>query len=471
MATIYPIWRGSLTYHDGTLSFDGAAIYRGTQQGEDDPAPDAIAGVSVGLTVAGIEEGKAGLASLTQRAKPTGINQFAAGANKLTSRAKALAISDGAQGDPATTTQATVATMGDLLAMGAADMSIQITLAGLDAGIIGTAGIRTRLGTGGLQPDAIEAPTIQQLLAPAGFDLGALGSHKAKVRQTIGDLSDGQQGDPRLMTKLAQAATAFTGAMGTPIAKYAQIIYPMAPALPAATLPALTITVAHSALVAPQLSPITTTARLGTRGIDTGAFGSTKVHRLPLPLPVTRDLLPPSVTRLEHVAAATLASNLTPELITSTRFADTCPAPLLPWLAWARSVDWWELAESEDQQRALIKASYRLHQRKGTPWAIKEALNVLGFGDSTIIERATGRRYDGTLSYNGNEPHGDPTRWAVYRVILTRPVTTEQANRIKRLLAEMAPARCHLSALDYTSAPVTYNGAATYNGNYNHGAS
>lgn len=471
MATIYPIWRGSLTYHDGTLSFDGAAIYRGTQQGEDDPAPDAIAGVSVGLTVAGIEEGKAGLASLTQRAKPTGINQFAAGANKLTSRAKALAISDGAQGDPATTTQATVATMGDLLAMGAADMSIQITLAGLDAGIIGTAGIRTRLGTGGLQPDAIEAPTIQQLLAPAGFDLGALGSHKAKVRQTIGDLSDGQQGDPRLMTKLAQAATAFTGAVGTPIAKYAQIIYPMAPALPAATLPTLTITVAHSALAAPQLSPITTTARLGTRGIDAGAFGSTKVHRLPLPLPVTRDLLPPSVTRLEHLAAATLASNLTPELITSTRFADTCPAPLLPWLAWARSVDWWELAESEDQQRVLIKASYRLHQRKGTPWAIKEALNVLGFGDSTIIERATGRRYDGTLSYNGNEPHGDPTRWAVYRVILTRPVTTEQANRIKRLLAEMAPARCHLSALDYTSAPVTYNGAATYNGNYNHGAS
>ena len=59
----------------------------------------------------------------------------------------------------------------------------------------------------------------------------------------------------------------------------------------------------------------------------------------------------------------------------------------------------------------------------------------------------------------------------MYRVILARPVTTDQANRIKRLLAEMAPARCHLAALDYTMAPVTYNGAATYNGNYNHGAS
>ena len=31
MATLYPVWRGSLTYHDGTLSHDGAALYRGTQ--------------------------------------------------------------------------------------------------------------------------------------------------------------------------------------------------------------------------------------------------------------------------------------------------------------------------------------------------------------------------------------------------------------------------------------------------------
>ncbi|MFM4722368.1 phage tail protein I [Aeromonas veronii] len=471
MATLYPVWRGSLTYHDGTLSHDGAALYRGTVQGPDDPAPKAIAGVRVGLTVAGIEAGQAGMASLIQRAKPTGISQFAAGTNKLASRARAIAINDGAQGEPATTIRATVSTMGDLLAMGAADMSTQITLVGLDAGMVGTAGVRTRLGTGGFPPDAIKAPTIQQRLAPAGFALGVIGSHKARVRQTIGDLTDGQPGALLLKTKLAQAATAFTGAMGTPIAKYAQIIYPMAPALPTATQPALTITLAQDGLAPPMVGPFTTITRLATQGVDTGGMGSHKVHRLPLATPATRDLLPPSATRLEHLTAAALAYNLTPEVITSTRFADTCPTPLLPWLAWARSVDWWELAESEDQQRALIKASFRLHKRKGTPWAIKEALNVLGFGDSTIIERATGRRYDGTLSYNGNEPHGDPTRWAVYRVILTRPVTTEQANRIKRLLAEMAPARCHLSALDYTRAPVTYNGAATYNGNYNHGAS
>lgn len=60
MATLYPVWRGSLTYHNGTLSFDGAAIYRGTLPGDDDPAPVAIAGVSIGLSTVGIAAGQIG---------------------------------------------------------------------------------------------------------------------------------------------------------------------------------------------------------------------------------------------------------------------------------------------------------------------------------------------------------------------------------------------------------------------------
>ncbi|MNZ02354.1 Phage tail protein [compost metagenome] len=469
--TLYPVWRGSLTYHDGALSHDGAAHYRGTLQGPDDPAPVAISAVRVGLSPGGIEAGQTGGLTLTQRANTSGINQWAGGTGKLTNRVAPAAVAETAMGSAATTIRPRVATMGDLLAMGALDMSTLIRVAGFDSGALGAPGLAISTRQGGIAQGTVSAPIIQQRLVPAGVYQQGLGSHKATVRHVVGALFDGEQGTVQLAARLLQAPIPFTGAVGTPIAKYAQIIYPTAPALPAPGIPALTITLTHDGLEPPLVAPFTTITTMTVSGLDAAGFGSPKVHRLPLANPATRDLLPPSATRLEHLTAATLANRLTPEQITSARFADTCPAALLPWLAWARSVDWWELAESEDQQRALISASFRLHRRKGTPWAIKEALNVLGFGDSTIIERATGRRYDGTLSYNGNEPHGDPTRWAVYRVILTRPVTTEQANRIKRLLAEMAPARCHLSALDYTRAPVTYNGAATYNGNYNHGAS
>ncbi|BBU05316.1 MULTISPECIES: phage tail protein I [Aeromonas] len=471
MATLYPVWRGSLTYHDGTLSHDGAALYRGTLQGQDDPAPEAISAITVGLTAIGIGGGNTGEIKLTQRANVSGFTQWASGRGKLTGKTNPVAIADAAMGDVSTISRASVTTMGDLLAMGALYMSTQISVAGLDTGEMGEHALAINTRQVGIYQGAAPAPTIQQRLAPSGVYQQELGNHKSSVRQVVGDLVAGELGEAQLAARLQQVATPFTGAVGTPIVKYAQILYPLAPAVPVPGIPALTIRMTNEGLTPPAIEPFTTTTTVTVSGLDAAGFGALKVHRMPLATPATRDLLPPSATRLEHLTAAALAYNLTPEVITATRFADTCPAPLLPWLAWARSVDWWELAESEDQQRALIKASFRLHQRKGTPWAIKEALKVLGFGDSTIIERATGRRYDGTISYNGNEPHGDPTRWAVYRVILTRPVTTEQANRIKRLLAEMAPARCYLSALDYTSAPITYNGAANYNGNYNHGAS
>ncbi|MFM5560841.1 phage tail protein I, partial [Aeromonas rivipollensis] len=298
MATLYPVWRGSLTYHDGTLSFDGAAIYRGTLPGDDDHAPVAIAGVSIGLSTVGIAAGQIGGMAALQRARPTGVSQFAAGTGKLTHRTAPGAIEAGAYGSPDTTARASVATLGDLLAMGATEMSTQITLAGFSAGALGVATAMARLGAGGVQPDAIEAPTIGQRLAPAGVDLGAMGSHRARVRQLVGALSDGQNGAPRLNARLAQAATPFTGAVGSPVAKYARILYPLAPAVPLPGLPAITAALVPAPLLPSAPSPIASTTRLTTRGFDGCTFGAAKVHRLPLPLPTTRDLLPPSATRL-----------------------------------------------------------------------------------------------------------------------------------------------------------------------------
>lgn len=57
---------------------------------------------------------------------------------------------------------------------------------------------------------------------------------------------------------------------------------------------------------------------------------------------------------------------------------DTCPAALLPWLAWAMHVDNWEDAATEEQKRDAIRMSVHLHRKKGTPWALKRALSTLG---------------------------------------------------------------------------------------------
>lgn len=65
--------------------------------------------------------------------------------------------------------------------------------------------------------------------------------------------------------------------------------------------------------------------------------------------------------------------------------ADNCPADYLPFLAYAWSVDEWNDAWSVESQRAVIKNSVWVHQRKGTLGAIKRALAVIDY-DTTVVE-------------------------------------------------------------------------------------
>lgn len=58
---------------------------------------------------------------------------------------------------------------------------------------------------------------------------------------------------------------------------------------------------------------------------------------------------------------------------------DTCPAHLLPWLAWAFSVDEWQDGWTEAEQRAVIRNALFIHQHKGTLAALKRAVEPLGY--------------------------------------------------------------------------------------------
>jgi phage tail P2-like protein len=57
---------------------------------------------------------------------------------------------------------------------------------------------------------------------------------------------------------------------------------------------------------------------------------------------------------------------------------DTCPASLLPWLAWALSVDEWDSDWPEAIKRSVIAQSVSIHRKKGTVHAVRRALEILG---------------------------------------------------------------------------------------------
>ena len=63
----------------------------------------------------------------------------------------------------------------------------------------------------------------------------------------------------------------------------------------------------------------------------------------------------------------------------------TCPLAVLPWLAWAFSVDVWDPTWPEATKRAVVAASLPVHRRKGTRAALERALAATG-RPTTVVE-------------------------------------------------------------------------------------
>lgn len=58
---------------------------------------------------------------------------------------------------------------------------------------------------------------------------------------------------------------------------------------------------------------------------------------------------------------------------------DSCPLPLLPYLAWSLSVDSWDQTWPEVTKRQAIKDAWYVHRHKGTIGAIERVVSQLGY--------------------------------------------------------------------------------------------
>lgn len=184
----------------------------------------------------------------------------------------------------------------------------------------------------------------------------------------------------------------------------------------------------------------------------------------------TRSLLPPNATPQERAIEAAIARMTALQVpLRDVWNPARCPAPLLPWLAWAFGVDEWEPSWSDAEKRAAIRDSVAIHRKKGTVWAIKRILRNAGHGDARLQEGSGGRRYDASERYDGSINHGKSGNWAEYRLKLNRPVTRDEAAKIRALLEVTAPVRCSLVGLSFAGAPNFYDGTRRYNGAFNHG--
>ena len=167
------------------------------------------------------------------------------------------------------------------------------------------------------------------------------------------------------------------------------------------------------------------------------------------------ELLPPSSTPLERALANTVAK--VSSVPTPTRDLwnpDTCPVELLPWLAWAFSLDDWDVTWTEVQQRAAVKASYSVHRYKGTIGSVKDALQALGLGVQV-------------QEWFNQIPAGDPYTYKLLLEVNQYGVSLAQLETIQAVVENAKNLRSHMTTLDLTVASnaTVYIGAVALSGN------
>ncbi|MGR6871244.1 phage tail protein I [Pseudomonas sp. HK3] len=58
--------------------------------------------------------------------------------------------------------------------------------------------------------------------------------------------------------------------------------------------------------------------------------------------------------------------------------ADTCPADLLPWLAWSFSIDSWKAYWPEHVKRSRVREAIKVQRKKGTKQSVRKVVESFG---------------------------------------------------------------------------------------------
>ncbi|SFR79785.1 phage tail protein I [Sphingomonas jatrophae] len=90
-------------------------------------------------------------------------------------------------------------------------------------------------------------------------------------------------------------------------------------------------------------------------------------------------LLPPNATRFERaLEAATARISDVPVPLRTLWNPDTCPVQLLPYLAWALSIDVWSTDWPEWVKRERIRRAIAIQRRKGTAGSVADVVAAYG---------------------------------------------------------------------------------------------
>lgn len=109
---------------------------------------------------------------------------------------------------------------------------------------------------------------------------------------------------------------------------------------------------------------------------------------------------------------------------------DTCPAHLLPWLAWALSIDAWKDYWPEHIKRARVRTAIAIQRSKGTSKSVRQVVEA--FGGQVVLREwwensppTTPHTFDMVLTLTGEGGETASAQFVddvISEVIRTKPV-------------------------------------------------
>lgn len=148
-----------------------------------------------------------------------------------------------------------------------------------------------------------------------------------------------------------------------------------------------------------------------------------------------KSILPPNASRLQKDLEQSISIRLG-DIDVPNRWLlnpEKCPEHILPWLAWAVSVDVWNNDWAESIRRTVIQSSIDVHKRKGTVGALKTALQAFNFDNVKVEE---------WFDYGG-----DPYMFRVFIEIVSEGFDINDLTEVYAVIKRTKNVRSHLDSL------------------------
>jgi phage tail P2-like protein len=153
-------------------------------------------------------------------------------------------------------------------------------------------------------------------------------------------------------------------------------------------------------------------------------------------------LLPPNAQSPEMALEAAMRADIDIAEVGNLWNPDTCPAELLPFLAWGLAIARWDPEWTEAQRRAAIWDAIPFHRRKGTRAIVREVLDRF----SPLLEIV-----EWFEANPPQAPHTFEVRMPA-NLIPASFLSAETAAAIIRDVASVKPARAHFTFVQYLEA-------------------